>query len=637
MPGKADRVSLTYEADIGPLIKKLKEVDDLTGAEVRKAVATLRKATKPLNKNASDAKRAGQMAAKGLKDLGDTAGDTESSLRAISGVLGMVSPEAEQALNAVAELGGGLEGVTRGSNLLGLSIGTMTAALGLLAIAAAGAAASYALYENNQQKAADASGRLTERLKEQQRLVDSARAAFGKAAGNLASFERSLQDADREIAVAIGEITDLESAFGRVSDTVDRQFHDAIRAGSLEVTAHKRALEGLAEQLSTVNERFHTQFERQAETKRIQGEVQKVTTALQAAEQRHSETLDRKDKALSKLITLENVRANQRKKAKESTDSLTGSINDETAAREALADAPTAEDQAAANKAAARMLQDLQAAGDKRLEQELAINRAFEDRQARIDELQAQGLSEEEAASLRFENNLQRMEDLDNLEQEHLARKEKREQAARERKQAGDKAVELAGEELRAKVDLQQQQRLMAQASLYGSLATAGQTAAMLIADSNKRAARVLWGIASALALAEIAANTAVAISAANALPPGVSTIKKVAIGISAATQTAAVLAATPSFNDTPGVMQLPSGGLPSFAPNDYVVAAKDLGDMRRQIDEATGGPAPVVEVIAIPSYEGRTYDRARRDAYRRPGPDFNAINAGRVRGQGGW
>lgn len=177
----------------------------------------------------------------------------------------------------------------------------------------------------------------------------------------------------------------------------------------------------------------------------------------------------------------------------------------------------------------------------------------------------------------------------------------------------------------------------MAQASLYGSLATAGQTAAALIADSNKRTARVLWGIASALALAEIAANTAVAISAANALPPGISTIKKVAIGISAATQTAAVLAATPSFNDTPGVMQLPAGGLPSFAPNDYVVAAKDLGDMRRQLDEATGGPAPVVEVIAIPSYEGRTYDRARRDAYRRPGPDYNALNAGRVRGQGGW
>ena len=109
------------------------------------------------------------------------------------------------------------------------------------------------------------------------------------------------------------------------------------------------------------------------------------------------------------------------------------------------------------------------------------------------------------------------------------------------------------------------------------------------------------------------------------------------AIGISAATQTAAVLAASPSFNDTPGVMQLPGAGVPSFAPGDYVVAAKDLGDMRRQIEEVTGGPRPVVEVVAIPSYEGRTYDRARRDAYRRPGPDYDAINANRVRGQGGW
>lgn len=637
MPGKADRVSLTYEADIGPLIKKLKEVDDLTGAEVRKAVSTLRKATKPLKKNANDAKRAGQMAARGIKDLGETAGDTESSLRAISGVLGMVSPEAEQALNAVAELGGGLEGVTRGTNLLGLSMGTMTAALGLAAIAAAGAAASYALYENNQQKAADASGRLNERIKEQQRLVGTARRDFNKAAGNLADFERSLKEADREIAVAIGEMTDLESAFARVSTTVDREFHDAIRAGSLEVTAHARALEGLDEELSTVNERFHTSFERNTEQARIQKEAAKITEQLEQAEARHNETLDRKDRALAKLITLENVRANQREAAKQGTDSVTASIEKETAARQALANVPTQQDEAEANAAAVRMLEDLQVAGDKQLEQELAINRAFRDRSTQIDELVSKGLGEEEAATLRFENNLQRMEDLDDLEQTQLAEKEARENAYQQRRQQTEKAIRDERREAERADALEQEQRLMAQASLYGSLATAGQTAAMLIADSNKRTARLLWGIASALALAEIAANTAVAISAANALPPGISTIKKVAVGISAATQTAAVLAATPSFNDTPGVMQLPAGGLPSFAPNDYVVAAKDLGDMRRQLDEATGGPAPVVEVIAIPSYEGRTYDRARRDAYRRPGPDYNALNAGRVRGQGGW
>ena len=110
MPGKADRVSLTFEADLGPLIKKLKEVPDLTSAEVRRATSALRRGTKQLQKDAKGVKDAAKTAGAGVKNLGETSGDAESSLRAVAGVIGLASPEAEKALASVAELGGGLEG-----------------------------------------------------------------------------------------------------------------------------------------------------------------------------------------------------------------------------------------------------------------------------------------------------------------------------------------------------------------------------------------------------------------------------------------------------------------------------------------------------------------------------------------------
>lgn len=607
---KADRVSLTYEADIGPLIKKLKEVDDLTGAEVRKAVATLRKATKPLSKNARDAQRAGQQAAEGLREVGDNAGDTESALRAMSGVVGMVSPELEGVINSVAEASGALEGATRAGKLFGVSLKSVMTIAGPVGAALAVLGGIYAVLSHEAKKAEEAQ--------------EAAAAAADKAMSSFGRLGDTLRTTGERFAVFSGQTQKAAQELAKREAVINRQ-------AKIGEGAAKRRVEQLEQQRAEYikNTRVGGDFEKGLRA--IDNQLRVSREVLSAIEPRRAKAIEQeRDMAFA---AHEAAEASKRQQA--ATHGQSDALAKQAAA---LAEVQAAQEaQASAVVEAERMLQDLQVAGDARLEQELAINRAFQDRRARIDELVDAGLSEEEANALRFENNLQRMEDLDDLEQQQLASKEKRETAARERRQQGEIAVQDAIDEKQRESDLAQQQRLMAQASLYGSLAAAGQLSASLIADSNKRAARVLWGISKALALAEIAANTAVAISVANALPPGVSTIKKVAIGISAATQTAAVLAATPSFNDTPGVMQLPGSGLPSFAPGDYVVAAKDLGDMRRQIDEATGGPRPTVEVIAIPSYEGRTYDRARRDAYRRPGPDYNAVNAGRVRGQGGW
>jgi hypothetical protein len=176
-------------------------------------------------------------------------------------------------------------------------------------------------------------------------------------------------------------------------------------------------------------------------------------------------------------------------------------------------------------------------------------------------------------------------------------------------------------------------------AGLMGGIADAAGAAAQIIAEENKGAARALFIAAKGAAIAEAIINGAIAKTRALAmLGPVAGPIAAAGITATVAAQVALIASQKPSFNDTPGVIQMPSGGPIGVAPGDMVVAGKDLDDMAAQVDRARGSDRrPMVEVVAIPSYQGRTYDRARRDAYRRPGPDRDAVNRDRANGPGGW
>ena len=115
-------VSLTYTAQISDLRKKLASIPDITGAEARKAVQQLNKSVRAIEREQKRAAKSSRDQAEGLKAVGEAGGEAESSLRAMSGVLGMVSPEVEAAINVVAELGGGLEGAAKAGRGLGLSM-----------------------------------------------------------------------------------------------------------------------------------------------------------------------------------------------------------------------------------------------------------------------------------------------------------------------------------------------------------------------------------------------------------------------------------------------------------------------------------------------------------------------------------
>jgi hypothetical protein len=179
----------------------------------------------------------------------------------------------------------------------------------------------------------------------------------------------------------------------------------------------------------------------------------------------------------------------------------------------------------------------------------------------------------------------------------------------------------------------------MALSTFASGVADASRFASEKMAEENIEGARRMFAVSKAAAISQAIINGALAITQSLAqLGPIFGPIAAAGVAASTAAQVGIIAAEEPSFNDTPGPISLPRGGSASFAAGDMVVAGKDLGDMRRQIDAADGRQRqPLVQVVGIPLYEGRTYERARRDAYRRPGADSRALNSVRRQGQGGW
>jgi hypothetical protein len=70
---RSDRVSLTYTADIGDIRRKLKQIPDLTAAEVRQATSALNKATRQTQRAAQRGRRDSQAFSTSLAAVGAAA------------------------------------------------------------------------------------------------------------------------------------------------------------------------------------------------------------------------------------------------------------------------------------------------------------------------------------------------------------------------------------------------------------------------------------------------------------------------------------------------------------------------------------------------------------------------------------
>ena len=195
-------IDLSFNADLSNLTKQLAQMPNVTEKEAKEMVKALEKQFKSAERAAERAakkteaafKRAGKGSrgavknthelSEGMVELGDTAGDADSALKAIGGAIGMVSPEAEKAFSSIGELGGGLEGVIK----------SVKGGVGPLAILTAAVAAGAFAWNHYKEKVEEA----------EQKAKDMATAAQ-EMAEMVNAFQSDVAIIELEHLVATGE------------------------------------------------------------------------------------------------------------------------------------------------------------------------------------------------------------------------------------------------------------------------------------------------------------------------------------------------------------------------------------------------------------------------------------------------
>ena len=606
----ANTIGLTYTADIRDIEKKLAQLPEETAASAKRSVRELTKALKASAREQKKANKAAADTAKGLRDVGSAAGDSESSLRAIGGVLGMVSPEAEKALQSIAEFGGGLEGVTRGADLMGLGLKSTLAITGAVGVALAAAAVAYVQVTREMDRQAEEAKFLAEINRSLEPTI------------------RRVEDAQLDLAVATGAVTEAEAEQTRTRQAAQRSVLDFAAAQAQQREELKATIE-----------------ETQRYTEALDSFIGPVAWAMQAGADAVFGFSDTIADAQGKLQALDGAVQKEAASQKDLRDATletterkrdqTGATTAQAAALRALTEAQAADRAGrsdlltglAAEREAREQLAGLQSdlgggSGNDAIDQ---ANALYERRVELLDQIAERLGYNDELDAAFTEAQAQRDTEVAEAEVRHAEELAKL------------KADAAMAEQIAAARQLEQMRS--SYAGLMGGIADAAGAAAQIIAEENKGAARALFIAAKGAAIAEAIINGAIAKTRALAmLGPVAGPIAAAGITATVAAQVALIASQKPSFNDTPGVIQMPSGGPIGVAPGDMVVAGKDLDDMAAQVDRARGSDRrPMVEVVAIPSYQGRTYDRARRDAYRRPGPDRDAVNRDRANGPGGW
>ena len=609
--GRADTVSLTYTAEIADLKKKLAEIPGATGREAKKAVAEVSKAVKLVAKAEAEAKKAAEGSATGLKSLGDAAGKTNESFASMGAALSTVSPELGGMVSRIGAVANGLKGAANASQLMGGSLATMVGTLGIAGVAAGAAFIAYQTMAREMEQAAG----MTSLLRE---VSDSLEPSL-----------RQLEAAELALEVATGATTKEQAA----QITTQRAARDAV----LDYAKAQRAQR--EEQQATIESAVKW---KQAIDSATFGPLGKAAAWAADKVFGFSDSIEDAEGKLRVMDGLLQKQAAAQKSVKDavlnatavtdanakSSGKAAAAVQRETVTRGQLLAGVKAEQ--TAREQLAGMMGEINASRNG-TEAEAAINAEFDQRVKLLDEIgQKLGYNAEvaagfDAALIEREASLQDLrlkqaEDLDKIKEDAASKELARiEQEAQARTAANVKNLSDYG-------------------AFTSGVADLAMASANAQADTNKQAAKQAFATAKAAGIATAMINGAIGVTKAWADLGPAAPFLIAGIVASTAAQVATIAAQKPRFNDTPGVVQMRGGGSANFAPGDMVVAGKDLTDMRRQIDVAQGNSnAPQVQVVAVPSYQGRTYELARRDALRRPGADFAAMSRARSMGAGGW
>lgn len=549
-------VNLTVTAELSQLRKELEKIPGIGADAATKMTAELNKSIKAAEKASAAAAKAAGRAAKESADqakaamdtaaaaadkFGDRAGKLGSNATKLAGILDLVAPgsgEVARTLGDVADAGEVAAGAAKG---FGVSLGSVIAVAGPVAIAAG--AMAYAL-----KGAADELERAEEKARNQ-------------AAGATKSMD--LMD----------EIT---AATIRRNKALGGQTAEAAEAAEIELK-YKRALDDVArseEYTEQAKASLRVQIEK---AKKLDLETLEITRARAAADKHAAENASKRAAATAEATRVE-AEATQRAIELE---------------REREAQVDAAVDASERYRASLQQLGEIAQQSTKgRLSAENKIIDSLEEQISKVNRL-AQESTERNAANAWEAQQIEqaRLDAVMQLENEHYARLDELRQQDRE------KAAQAAEE----KVETERQAALStmsAYGGLFGAISDAAQASADAQSETNKQAAAEAFAISKGAALAEALVNSALAVSSALTLPPPASFIAAAAAGISGAAQVAAIASAPPpSFNDTPGVQQMNSRGLVSLASGDYFAAARDPAELQRQVGAMASSAPQILQV----------------------------------------
>jgi hypothetical protein len=228
------------------------------------------------------------------KQLAERAGTLESSLKAVGGVVGFVSPEFAGLLNGSGEVLGGFEGLQRGAEALGVTLGGVGAAFAVASVAAAAGITAYSAYAVTQERAADAGGRVAERLSEVTRVGDLAEATLRKLTTSGSALGEILKGIAEESRIAAGElqsVIDTENAVAGIRAAVSPELQ-ALGTRQASLSAQTAAAQDRFRQAAGSGDQAGADKAR-AEIQALSTELGAVTTALadqRAAVERAVET-----------------------------------------------------------------------------------------------------------------------------------------------------------------------------------------------------------------------------------------------------------------------------------------------------------------------------------------------------------
>ena len=612
---RSDRVSLTYTADIGDIRRKLKQIPDLTAAEVRQATSALNKATRQTQRAAQRGRRDSQAFSTSLAAVGAAA------TGAVVG-LGMMAQSVADARNNLTDL----------STRSGVARETIAG----LKVAADGSGVSFSKIEG-------ILGRLPKTMSDVQAGSKRQADAFRALGVSVTNADGTLRDADavfRESIQAIGGLsseTDKAAAatqlFGRQGTYLLQALGDPAALESFVSLAGRSAIATSAaadaaaqyqRDMAVLNLELESAKATLSDALGLESFPLVVAGAVRAAQAVFEEFFGFFEKRFGAVAGLiEGLTDLDFDKTRQSLNDLvdTSILGDESIINTAIEGFRRAN---AEVKELGRSVGEIRSlgggdrvGGDRLMlgDDATAAARAAvgEDPTAKIAE---QTKAQEQLRDITVEAQLAMMSNEAQLMAQY---DEKLEQIAQLAEASGDyEEAHHARLAVTRQMESDLHSMRMQQASQLQSmyLSTAG-TIANTLAQSFEQgsaAAYTFYVVAQGVAAAQAIIQSRAAAMAALAPPPlGLGPVAGAALAtatrVKGAVEAAAIMATTAvGFADTPGLQRVGYGGMTaSFAPGDLVVAGRDEGDLVRQMQRAgIGAGGTQVFIRDTDSHRGR-------------------------------